>query len=200
MANDEENFARRMAELRTMLNLSQSELARKMVENGFDTYSQMTVSRTEKGERPVRLNEARTLAEILGSSVDSMTRGTQLEEFLESAERVTQRLIAAIMSVPLALFDYFVAVEEETVDVRMDFQLTAGLRDLPEARYAYERMSSLRFSTQAVAQWAGEVAESERELTEDGFTQGDYERLKELTEHYRSLADGDPDGEHQTEA
>lgn len=200
MANDEENFARRMAELRTMLNLSQSELARKMVENGFDTYSQMTVSRTEKGERPVRLNEARALAEILGSSVDSMTRGTQLEEFLESAERVTQRLIAAIMSVPLALFDYFVAVEEETVDVRIDFHLTAGLRDLPEARYAYERMSSLRFSTQAVAQWAGEVAESERELTEDGFTQGDYERLKELTEHYRSLADGDPDGEHQTEA
>lgn len=39
---------------------------------GWNSYSQMTVSRTEKHERPIRLSEARSLAAVLDSSVDEM--------------------------------------------------------------------------------------------------------------------------------
>jgi transcriptional regulator with XRE-family HTH domain len=53
-------------ELREAAGWSQTELARRMVEAGWPNYTQMTVSRTEKGERPIRLNEAASLAEVLG--------------------------------------------------------------------------------------------------------------------------------------
>lgn len=50
--------------LRESNNWSQSELARRMAEAGWPNYTQMTVSRTEKGERPLRLDEVATLAKV----------------------------------------------------------------------------------------------------------------------------------------
>jgi len=55
----------RIQECREAKGWSQSELARRMVDAGWATYSQVSVSRTEKGEREPRLAEAITLAEIL---------------------------------------------------------------------------------------------------------------------------------------
>lgn len=49
---------------RERLNISQSELGRRMKEAGY-AWHQMTVARTESAERPVRLDEAVTLAQIL---------------------------------------------------------------------------------------------------------------------------------------
>jgi len=72
LPDDEQRFATELALLRKRHGLSQSELARKMVDAGWSNYSQMTVSRTEKGERPIRLAEARSLAGILGATVDEM--------------------------------------------------------------------------------------------------------------------------------
>ena len=53
-----------LIDLREERGWSQSELARRMAERGWDKYTQMTVSRTEKGERPIRLNEAQGLADL----------------------------------------------------------------------------------------------------------------------------------------
>lgn len=70
--SDESRFAESAKELRERNGWSQGELARRMVEEGWETYSQMTVSRTEKHERPIRLGEARALARVLGSDVNLM--------------------------------------------------------------------------------------------------------------------------------
>ena len=69
---DETRFAESVQEMRERRGWSQGELARRMVDAGWPNYSQMTVSRTEKRERPIRLSEARALARILGSDVDRM--------------------------------------------------------------------------------------------------------------------------------
>lgn len=52
---------------------SQSELARQMQEYGWKKYSQVAVSRTEDGERMVRLDEGLALASVLGTTLDRMT-------------------------------------------------------------------------------------------------------------------------------
>lgn len=69
---DEKAFSRGIASYRTSRGWSQSELARQMVAAGWENYSQMTVSRTEKGDRPIRLSEARALAGIFGVDVEDM--------------------------------------------------------------------------------------------------------------------------------
>ena len=55
-----------IAALRQAHGWSQSELARRMAEAGWPNYTQMTVSRTEKGERPIRLDELASYAEVFG--------------------------------------------------------------------------------------------------------------------------------------
>ena len=69
---DEQRFAANLQYLRESRGWSQTELARQMVAAGWDTYNQMTVSRTEKGERPIRLSEARALANIMDTSMERM--------------------------------------------------------------------------------------------------------------------------------
>ncbi|WP_416430066.1 helix-turn-helix transcriptional regulator [Paenarthrobacter nicotinovorans] len=71
--SDEEQFARNLQAMRERKGWSQSELARRMVDAGWKNYNQMTISRTEKGDRPIRLNEARALAQIFGVPIDHMT-------------------------------------------------------------------------------------------------------------------------------
>ncbi|GAA4225971.1 hypothetical protein GCM10022254_09320 [Actinomadura meridiana] len=61
-----EEFVQRAKDRRVQLGLSQSELARRMTELSPATWHQMTVARTEAGERPIRLDEATLLAELLG--------------------------------------------------------------------------------------------------------------------------------------
>lgn len=51
---------------------SQGELARRMVAAGWDGFHQTTISRIEKGTRPVRLGESRSLANIFGTTVSQM--------------------------------------------------------------------------------------------------------------------------------
>lgn len=48
---------------------SQTDFARKMQEAGWSSYSQMTVSRTEKAERQIPVAEARSIAKILDTSM-----------------------------------------------------------------------------------------------------------------------------------
>lgn len=70
--DEDSRFTHNMIEARQALGWSQSELARKMVEAGWEYFSQMTVSRTEKGERPLRLGEARAIARTFGLTLETM--------------------------------------------------------------------------------------------------------------------------------
>lgn len=69
---EEERFRQSLHERRLELNLSMGELARRMVDAGWPEFHQATISRIEKGQRPVRLGEARTLARILDQPLGYM--------------------------------------------------------------------------------------------------------------------------------
>lgn len=62
---------------------SQGELARRMVTEGWKEFHQATISRIEKGQRPVRLGEARTLARLLDTDVGSMIAPSEESQLLE---------------------------------------------------------------------------------------------------------------------
>lgn len=61
-----------MTRLRENLGYSQNQLATELNQAGLEDFYQTTVSRIEKGERAVRLNEALIIARVLGSSIDYM--------------------------------------------------------------------------------------------------------------------------------
>lgn len=69
---EEHNFIESMKALREKRGWSQTEFARRMVEAGWDNYTQMTVSRTEKHDRPLRLSEARAISRLLDSRLEVM--------------------------------------------------------------------------------------------------------------------------------
>jgi transcriptional regulator with XRE-family HTH domain len=71
-ADDEANFIKNMQILREQRDWSQGELARRMQAEGWTSFHQTTVSRIEKGERPVRLGEARGIAKVLGTITSQM--------------------------------------------------------------------------------------------------------------------------------
>lgn len=71
-AEEEANFIAAVKRIREEQGWSQGELARRMAESGWEGFHQTTISRIEKGERPVRLGEARGLAKALGALVGQM--------------------------------------------------------------------------------------------------------------------------------
>ncbi len=98
-STDEEQFAQNLLQRREEARMSQSELARRMTDAGWSNYSQMTVSRTEKGERPIRLGEARALAMILGASLDEMIGATPSEALALQVESIRDELSKAIVDI-----------------------------------------------------------------------------------------------------
>lgn len=182
--SDEANFARRMAERREVMGMSQSALARAMVERGFSNYSQMTVSRTEKGERPIRLGEARVLADLLGSSVAEMTRGTAQDEVIELAHHVSDSLRTHLSEVRDALAEYASASEDGFAELQ-EFvgKLDARSSDVEQA---LSGASILRFSIESVARWAVQ------RVRDDDFDIG-----AEITTIDMAILMGLDDGEHQ---
>jgi transcriptional regulator with XRE-family HTH domain len=71
-AEEEANFIAAVKRIREEQGWSQGELAKRMSDSGWDGFHQTTISRIEKGERPVRLGEARGLAKALGALVGQM--------------------------------------------------------------------------------------------------------------------------------
>lgn len=80
-------FASRIAQRRERLKLSKTDLARKMQDAGWDSYSQMTVTRTENEERKVGVAEAHTLAEVLDTSYDDLIRRGREQELTERSRK-----------------------------------------------------------------------------------------------------------------
>lgn len=69
---EEQRFVASVQRHREEKGWSQGELARRMVAAGWDGFHQTTISRIEKGTRPVRLGESRSLASIFGTTVSQM--------------------------------------------------------------------------------------------------------------------------------
>lgn len=172
--DDEANFARRMAELRSQRNMSQSELARRMAERGFENYSQMTVSRTEKGERPIRLGEARVIAEILDSRLDDMTRGTDREEYIALLTAVKDGLVRGMLGTARELSAY-----REALDVTYDGR-RPHLEDDDEVRATLADMTSYVYPPSVVAAWAAEVIADPMRDVPEALTWIDLKRMDEL--------------------
>lgn len=174
MRDDEANFARRMGELRNKRGLSQSELARQLVERGFKSYSQMTVSRTEKGERPVRLGEARVIADILGSRLDEMTRGADRDEYISLLNAIKQGLIRGMLETAGGMVEY-----RDAIDATLDSRRVA-LEDDPEVAEALLDMQSYIYPASVVAAWAAEVANEPMRDVPESILWTDLQRMTEL--------------------
>lgn len=101
---EEARFAESVKQRREAKGWNQTELAKRMVLHGWKNFTQMTISRTEKGERPIRLSEARALAEVLGATVSLMIAPPEdagiVEELAYSAGavRLARRHIYAALS------------------------------------------------------------------------------------------------------
>ncbi|MDQ0117444.1 transcriptional regulator with XRE-family HTH domain [Pseudarthrobacter defluvii] len=80
-----------LIDLREERGWSQSELARRMTEAGWPKYTQMTVSRTEKGERPIRLNEAEALAQVFGIEMFELWLPRKLRRYSTELHEVEKR-------------------------------------------------------------------------------------------------------------
>jgi len=65
----------RIREKRQEFKWSQSELARRMVAAGFQKQTQMTITRDENGRRPIPVDEALALADVLNVSIQWLATG-----------------------------------------------------------------------------------------------------------------------------
>lgn len=100
---DEEAFIRSMKRLREERGWTQADLSRKMADIGWSGMYQTTISRMEKGERPVRIGEARGLARVFDVTVGMMIAQPESSKPVETLknsvmklEDVRQRLRGAI--------------------------------------------------------------------------------------------------------
>lgn len=72
-ARDDLRFARNMVAHREASGMSQKDLVEQLHSQGWTSVYQNTISRIEKGERPVRYGEALAIARAFGVSVEKFT-------------------------------------------------------------------------------------------------------------------------------
>lgn len=68
----EERFAHNVRVMREAQGWNQSEMARRLTDAGLEGFHQTTVSRIEKGERPVKLGEATVIAGVFHTPVERL--------------------------------------------------------------------------------------------------------------------------------
>lgn len=90
--NLDHRFAQNLAIQREKKGLSKTELARAMQESGWDSYSQMTVSRTETESRKVGVAEAHALAQALGVPYSQLLQTGQEQQIQHQLDLFRQRL------------------------------------------------------------------------------------------------------------
>ena len=105
MSDTNEHFAQWLREARTASGLSQQKVADALRAQGHTVFLQTTIAKIERGERPVRLDEAVAITALFGATVDTALRpegdGTPQGLVLQSLARRTsvleriQTLIAA---------------------------------------------------------------------------------------------------------
>lgn len=116
---EEQRFAESVRTLRERNGWSQGELARQMAALGWENYSQMTVRRTEKSERPIRLAEALDLARLfsvgLGQMTSGLSGGAEVHSRLLDARR---ELLKAHRAVEISISAYVLATKTATEALR----------------------------------------------------------------------------------
>lgn len=83
--SEDEVFASNVRRERERRSWSQAEMARRLQESGLEQMHPTTVSRVEKGERPVRLSEASRYADIFETSVEALLHDypEEMDDLLE---------------------------------------------------------------------------------------------------------------------
>lgn len=193
----EQRVIETLIDLREERGWSQSELARRMVDAGWPKYTQMTVSRTEKGERPIRLNEAESLAEVFGIDLYNLWIPRQLRRYGAANEQVLrlaaelEKLIAQYLDAQFLLANIAdnIGLAEDEVSI-----VAAHLMDTPEVIATRVRADVETNFGKMVANINGEH-KSEKERTAE-------DRFWETPESKRRLVDlfGELNGKHPKKA
>ncbi|TLP75508.1 helix-turn-helix domain-containing protein [Nesterenkonia sphaerica] len=140
---EEMRFREAVNRLRTDQGLSQGELARRMVSEGWEHFNQATISRIEKGTRPVRLGEARALARVLNTDVGYMISETESSQHLSEFWALRQEALNFKKRVDLAVRGWSDAV------ARLRYLLT--IMDLEKIKFLLTTENQVPFEA-AVAQ------------------------------------------------
>lgn len=151
-AQHEANFVRNMKRIREEHGWSQGELARRMTDAGWEGFHQTTISRIEKGERPVRLSESSGIATALNAMVNQMILpgegAVHLRDLERQVEETQSRINRVVDDVEQYMFEQSLLkqlvqevesnVDRESLDAaiadRMD-QYLARAKNLIETGY-----------------------------------------------------------------
>lgn len=144
-AQEEARFVESMKRIREELGWSQGELARRMSDAGWSAFHQTTISRIEKGERPVRLGEARGIASALGALVGQMILPTETSKALRDLELACGSIRKSASSIQNAVEDY---MGEQSI---LEFNLRQ-VREAKAATGADEWVATRQSTFEAVAQ------------------------------------------------
>lgn len=136
----DERFAVNIREWREFAGMSQSELGRRMAALGWPFHPQ-TVQRIESGQRKVSVGEAKSLAEILATTVDRLTLpgreasiAAPLEQSVRNVQLVRQHIAGWARSLAYQQRMLARAIAEAEASLYKDSERIAGLlRDAHEA-------------------------------------------------------------------
>lgn len=78
-----------MRRVREAADMSQTELGKRLADRGLP-FHQQTIQRIESGDRPVRLNEAMIISEVLGVDLDQLVRVLSPERLTEGIQHVLE--------------------------------------------------------------------------------------------------------------
>ncbi|MDV8148535.1 helix-turn-helix transcriptional regulator [Arthrobacter sp. B10-11] len=190
----EKRVVESLIRLREERGWSQSELARQMVEAGWPKYTQMTVSRTEKGERPIRLDEVGALADIFEVDMHRLWMPRELRSYMDSArevEKLSDELYALIRKYLKA--QYVLAVHADFADLAEDeISFVASQLLVTPERLARQARMEERSAKESVNTLVMEPANEREAAAEDKFWAAEKPKLRDL---YGGLY-----GEHSEEA
>ena len=121
----DQNIAANLRTYREAGNLSQEELAQRMADLGFG-FSQATIWKIERGQRPVRASELVALADALGIMLaTSLTHEPEMTQHQVRLEQANRKAHRAYQTLKDAAADYLEAQVELVVAAR--FAHDAGL-------------------------------------------------------------------------
>lgn len=128
---EEKNFREQVEALRKAQGLTQKQLAERMNADGWKDYSQASVSRLEKNQRPISLGEARALAHVLSSTVEAMITPSELHQKVAKLQTETTNL-SLLKDVLLSKAGLYEGVRVQLLEALED--LSASLSDSKNAQ------------------------------------------------------------------
>ncbi|AIF41041.1 hypothetical protein HX89_08895 [Dermacoccus nishinomiyaensis] len=183
MKTEDDWFAENVAAERKRLGWTQAELAERLRSVGMENFHPNTISRVEKGERPVKLSEAAKFALVFETTVGTLVR-PRIERLQELSKLVADfdfaivELVKANREAALVkrdLIKSLSAIHRWRVDAKLTEEEIHHVQSLADG--ALSRVNT---------QWRRTLAEASlSELGSDGI----YRPSKEVTEEDRKEAD-----------